>query len=74
MDDIEALTALMGLQMILNLGFSNLLLEGDSLFVIEAIGSKEPNYLRQGNIISEIQSLLCYFMKYDVFYEDRQGN
>lgn len=39
MDDIEVLAALRGLHIILHLSYSGLILEGDSLLVIETIKS-----------------------------------
>lgn len=43
-DDIEALVALRGLQMILQLGFLRVQLERDSMTIIEDIKSQEPNF------------------------------
>lgn len=60
-DDIEALSALRGLQMILHLGFFGLILEGNSLTVIEALNSRASNFSKQGSLIIEIQSLLQRF-------------
>ena len=60
--------------MILTLSLSSLLLEGDSLSVIRAIGSKEPNISSQENLISEIHSLVSQFAVYDVIHIGRQGN
>lgn len=73
-DDIEALAALRGLQMILQLGYPSLQLEGDSLTVIEAIMSHEPNFMIQGPLIMEINRLLRFFQHYDVVHVGRQSN
>lgn len=53
-EDVEAMAALKGLQMILNLGISSLILEGGSLVVIDAIKSRGDNLSRQGPLIIEI--------------------
>lgn len=73
-DDIESLAALRRLQIfILQLGISNMILEGDSLTIIKDIHSNVPNFSRQGSMIAEIQSLLG-FEKHKVIRVGQQGN
>lgn len=72
--DVETMAALRDLQMILNLGISSLVLEGDSLVVIEAIRSREDNLSRHGPLIAEIQVLLNQFRDFEVLNVGRQGN
>lgn len=72
MDDIEAFVTLEGITD----NLPSLLLEGNSLFVIKGIGSRELYYFsRQENIIFEIQIILSSFVEYDhVLHVRRQGN
>lgn len=74
-NDIEALAALRGLQlMIFHWGISSLVLEGDSSFIIKAMKSREPNISKQDPIIVEIHHLLQSFKDYKAFHVGCPGN
>lgn len=53
-DEIEALAALRGLQMILHMGFRKLQLEGESLTIVEAISSQSRNFTSHGPLTTEV--------------------
>ncbi|XXG79426.1 hypothetical protein AAC387_Pa09g0497 [Persea americana] len=73
-DDIEAITALRALQMVLHIAVSSIILEGDSLWVVEALKSSGTNLSRQGPLFGEIKGLLNHFIKFEVYHVGREEN
>ncbi|KAF5472052.1 hypothetical protein F2P56_008799 [Juglans regia] len=65
-EDVEAIAALRALQFI-----SHLILEGDSLFIVEAIQSTSIVEFSYSLIIREIKLLLSQFQSYDVLHVGR---
>lgn len=74
MDDIEALVALSGLHMIFHLGISGLILEGDSLNVMEAVKSRALSFSTLEPLIQEIHHLLTHFKDFELSHVGRLGN
>ncbi|KAF5464321.1 hypothetical protein F2P56_014405 [Juglans regia] len=73
-EDIEALAALRGLQLISHLGISHLILEGDSLAVMEAICSRGEILDRCSILIHEVKKMLFTFASFEVLHVGRHGN
>ncbi|KAF5475513.1 hypothetical protein F2P56_007313 [Juglans regia] len=73
-EDVEAIAALRALQFISHLGISHLILEGDSLIVVEAIQSTSIVEFSYSPTIREIKLLLSQFQSYDILHVGRQGN
>lgn len=74
MEDIEALVALRGLQMVLHLGILDLILEGGSVLIVEAIHSNQAQFSNYNPLITEIQSLLSCFHSIEIIHVGRQEN
>lgn len=60
--------------MVLHLGFSALILEGDSLGVIDAIYSRGSDLSSQNSLILQIQLLLRWLMDHEVSLVGHEGN
>ncbi|XXG80046.1 hypothetical protein AAC387_Pa09g0995 [Persea americana] len=73
-DDIEAIAALKALQMVLHIGVSSIILEGVSMWVVEALKSSGTNMSRQGPLFEEIKGLLNHFINFEVYHVGREGN
>ncbi|KAF5458972.1 hypothetical protein F2P56_022964 [Juglans regia] len=73
-EEIEALASLRELQMILHMGIPHVILEGDTLTVVEAIRSSCEEECSYSPLIREIQALLLHFHSFDVLHVTRQGN
>jgi ribonuclease HI len=64
----EALAALHTLEFCRNRSLTSIILEGDSLIVVNAINRPSFNWSLLGNIISNIQGLLYGFHNWKVCY------
>ncbi|XP_042939607.1 uncharacterized protein LOC122274657 [Carya illinoinensis] len=73
-DGIEALAFFRGLQMLLNMGCNGLIIEGDSMHVIDDIKSREPRFTSQVPIIKEIQQILRHLSDWELSHVGRWGN
>ncbi|XP_042939604.1 uncharacterized protein LOC122274655 [Carya illinoinensis] len=73
-DDIDALVALQGLQMIYHIGISYLILEGDSLIIMEAIHSNEEQQFSYSLLLRKISILLSSFQSIDVQHVGKQDS
>ena len=73
-DEIEAIATLRALQMVLHIWVSNIILEGNSMWVVEALKSSGTNMSRQGPLFEEIKGLLNHFIKLEVYHVGREGN
>ncbi|XXG41805.1 hypothetical protein AAC387_Pa01g2194 [Persea americana] len=60
--------------MVLHIGVSSIILEGDSMWVVEALKSSGTNMSRQGPLFEEIKRLLNRFIKFEVYHVGREGN
>ncbi|XXG53903.1 hypothetical protein AAC387_Pa03g1920 [Persea americana] len=73
-DDIGAVAALRGLQMDCSIGVHDIILEGDSLWMIDALNSSSPNLSRQCLLFNDIKILWQHFKSYEVTHVGREGN
>lgn len=73
-DDIEAVAALWGLQMVYTIGVCDIIFEWDSLWTIEALNTSSPNLLRQGPLFDDIKTLLQHINSYGVVHVGRDDN
>jgi ribonuclease HI len=70
----EALAALRTVEFCKNRGFTLIILEGDSLLVVQAINSSGVNWSRYGIIIEDIQNVLQGFQNWKTCHIKWQGN
>ncbi|XXG88418.1 hypothetical protein AAC387_Pa12g0627 [Persea americana] len=73
-NDIEDLAALRALQLTCYNGVSNIILESDSMWVVDALKSSGSNLSRQGPLLGEIKDLLDRFNNFEVQHVGRKGN
>lgn len=59
--DIEALAVQWGILMVCNIGVKNIIIEGDSLWTINALNSLTLNLSRQGHLFEEVMAMMIYF-------------
>jgi ribonuclease HI len=70
----EALAALHTVEFCRHNGFSSIVLEGDSLLVVQAINNTGVNWSRIGFIIDDIRNILKGFQWWKICHTKRQGN
>lgn len=70
----QALAALHTVELCRNQGFNSIILEGNSLIVVNAINRVGLNWSFLGNIILDIQTLLRKFFYWKVCYTPRGTN
>ncbi|XXG50745.1 hypothetical protein AAC387_Pa02g4685 [Persea americana] len=73
-DDIKALVVLRGIQMVCNIGVHNIIIEGDSLWTINALNSSTPNLSRQGHLFEEVIDMMKLFNDCQAVHVGRSGN
>ena len=65
---VEALAAIMAIQLSCELGFQRLYLKGDAKIVVDVVLSTKPDWSRKGHLVEdiqvELQSLQCWKMVY----------
>lgn len=71
-DDIEA-SIKSSLQLTCYNGVSNIILESDSLWVVDVLKSFGPNLARQGSLFGEIKDLLNRFNNFELQHVGRDG-
>lgn len=64
--DIEALAVIRALKLTCYNGVSNIVLKGDSMWVVDALKSSGPNMSRQDPLFGEIKDLLNRFNNFEV--------
>ncbi|XP_062152086.1 uncharacterized protein LOC133860513 [Alnus glutinosa] len=70
----EALAALRALEFCRSRGYSNIMLEGDSLEVVNSINDSGLNWSRIGPIVSDIKEVLRSFQVWQIGHTKRGGN
>ena len=70
----EALGARGTVEFARELGFHEILLEGDSKQVVMAISSKERNWCKHGHIVGDILELLKSFRCWDIGHTKKTAN
>jgi ribonuclease HI len=70
----ESFAALHTVEFCKNRGFTRIILEGDSLLVVQAINCKEGNWRMHGNIIADIQEGLSGFHSWKTCHTKRRAN
>ncbi|CAK9171319.1 unnamed protein product [Ilex paraguariensis] len=73
-ESVETLAACCALDLGRQLGYSSIVLEGDALSVVEAIGKKEPNLSEAGHLIELIQSSTELLMDFSSSWVWRSAN
>ena len=63
---VEAMGALHAIEFCQDSGLLNIMLEGDSLQVVQAVNAKGEQWLRFGQIIDDIQVVLSLFQRWEV--------
>ena len=58
-EEAETMACRKALEFVVDAGFSKLVVEGDNVNVMRAISSSTPNLSMLGNVIANIQCLLC---------------
>ncbi|KAF5454638.1 hypothetical protein F2P56_024287 [Juglans regia] len=71
---IELLALLRGLQLIVHLGFSKLLVESDCMFLVQELNNEQDSLSVDGNLIMEAKRLLKHFQEVEVQHVHRMGN
>ncbi|XP_065634433.1 uncharacterized protein LOC136069632 [Quercus suber] len=72
--ELEALACLRAVQFALEIGLTQVVVEGDSVIVIEALQNGSGQFASYGNILEDVRSLLSHF-QYVVFsYSSRVCN
>ena len=70
----EALGARGAVEFARDLGFNDIILEGDSKQVVMAISSKERNWCKYGHIVGDILEVLNSFRRWDIGHIKRMAN
>lgn len=70
----KATTILHGLLVALNIGFSKVILKGDSITIIRHLQTQEEDYLELRPITRDAQNLVCQFTSYRFEFKAREGN
>lgn len=73
-DHAEACAALHGLDVALSIGLSSVVLEGDSLRIVQALNSGKEDFSVIGNIIADIRRKACCFEHFSVRHVRREAN
>ncbi|CAI9762880.1 unnamed protein product [Fraxinus pennsylvanica] len=72
---IEFLAVLRGLQLVMSMGISRLVIESDCLFVVSQLNDEESiSLLPWGSIIADIRCLLSAFLDVKICHVNRLGN
>ncbi|KAF5471730.1 hypothetical protein F2P56_008503 [Juglans regia] len=70
----EALGALEAVQFGLDIGLSQVIIEGDSLQVVTALKSDKESWNSTSMFVNEAKQLTKYFAKWDISHVRRNGN
>ena len=70
----EVLTCRRALEFAINIGFSELVIEGDSAQVLNSLKSTDTNWSRLGHISADIQCLMAGLQWVEVKLEKRDAN
>ncbi|XP_041016296.1 uncharacterized protein LOC121258801 [Juglans microcarpa x Juglans regia] len=73
-ESVELLAMLRGLQFSSQMGLSKIILESDSLILVEALQVEGESLLVLGNLISEVKRMLHQFQEAKVQHVPRMGN
>ncbi|XXG79379.1 hypothetical protein AAC387_Pa09g0464 [Persea americana] len=73
-DDIETIAGLRHIQMVYTIGVCDIILGGDSLWMVDALNSSSPNLLSQGSLFDDIKILLQHFNSYEGTHVGSEGN
>ena len=73
-DEVEALTAVRAIYFAQEVGFSSIILEGDSERVIKSLRSEKPSFASFGHLIEDAKVLIESFVNFTVSHVKRQGN
>ncbi|XP_041004081.1 uncharacterized protein LOC121249435 [Juglans microcarpa x Juglans regia] len=71
---IELVALLRGLQLIVHLGFSKLVVESDCMLLVQELNKEQDFLSADGNLIIEAKSLLKHFQEVEVQHVHRMGN
>lgn len=70
----EALAALHAAELCRDLGFFEVMLEGDSLSVVKAIGETKQNWLRYGHIVEDVKIVLRSLRQWKIGHVKLEAN
>ena len=73
-EEIEALAALKALQLANDLGFQNVILEGDSLGLIQALKVEDHNLSPLGLLVEDVKLFANNFVRLSYSHIKRSGN
>ena len=73
-NDVEALAAARGINFAVELGFSSVIIEGDSEAIIKALKSNEESLATYGHVISAVRPAIDAFRNISFSHTRRQGN
>ena len=73
-EEIEALAALKALQLAYDLGFQNVILEGDSLGLIQALKAEDHNLSPLGLLVEDVKLFANNFVRLSYSHIKRSGN
>jgi ribonuclease HI len=71
---VKAFVALRALEFCRSRGYSNIMLEGDSLEVVKSINNSGLNWTRIGPIVSDIKEVMRSFSNWQVGHIKKEGN
>ncbi|XP_042939486.1 uncharacterized protein LOC122274515 [Carya illinoinensis] len=73
-ESVELVAILRGLQFILQLGIRKIVLESDSLLMVEALKANQDSLSLQGNMLKEVKNMMNCFEEKKVQHVCRSGN
>ncbi|XP_065619863.1 uncharacterized protein LOC136063423 [Quercus suber] len=74
LDEVEALAALKAASLARELGFRNVILEGDSLCLIKALKSAEDSFSPTGLLVDNVKRFASSFERWMYSHVKRNGN
>ena len=73
-DEVETLAAVRAIYFAQEVGFSSIILEGDSERVIKSLRSEKSSFASFGHLIEDVKVLTESFVDFTVSHVRRQGN
>jgi ribonuclease HI len=70
----EAMAARTAVEFCKEVGIYDVFLEGDSLLVVKAVKSTQPNWLPYGQVIDDIKSMLRSLRRWSIRHVKREAN
>ncbi|XP_042950059.1 uncharacterized protein LOC122282170 [Carya illinoinensis] len=72
--EVELLAILRGLQLCIRMGILELVIESDSLMLVEELNNTSESRLARGNLVHEVKKLIKRIPRYSVQHKGRMAN